>query len=92
MHRDVRPPGQRGERRVEVVGPGSIPYLSVAYRAPSAADDDWWALAVGDTVLSGAKGFNLFGAAPNNRSSRLYRALVDRGYVLLTHSLLLGRR
>jgi len=72
-------PPQRGERRVEVIGPGSTPYLSLAYHAPAAGDDDWWALAVADTILGGAKGFSLFGGSPNNRSSRLYRALVDRG-------------
>ncbi|HYN89015.1 MAG TPA: pitrilysin family protein [Ardenticatenaceae bacterium] len=72
-------PPQRGERRVEVHGPGSTPYLMLAYHAPAATDDDWWALAVADTILGGPQSFNLFGGAPNSRSSRLYRALVDRG-------------
>ena len=70
-------PPQRGERRVTVSGPGSTRYLQVAYRAPSATDGDWSALAVLDTVLGGVKGFR--GASPNARTSRLYRALVDGG-------------
>jgi zinc protease len=82
-------PPQRGERRVEVHGPGSTPYLSVAYHAPAATDEDWWPLAVADTILGGAKSFNLFGGSPNNRSSRLYRALVDRGLAVSAGSSLL---
>lgn len=72
-------PPQRGERRVTVTGPGSTRYLEVAYRAPAATEDDWFALAVLDTILGGAKGFSLRGPSPNARTSRLYRALVDGG-------------
>lgn len=72
-------PAQRGERRVTVSGPGSTRYLKVSYRVPPATADDWFALAVLDTVLGGAQSFSLRGPSPNARSARLYRALVDSG-------------
>ncbi len=75
----VQEPPQRGERRVTVTGPGSTRYLEVAYRAPAATEDDWFAFAVLDTVLGGAKAFSTRGPSPNARTSRLYRALVDGG-------------
>jgi zinc protease len=73
----VLEPEQRGERRVEIVGEDETPYVVVAYRAPAAADPDYFAFQVMDTVLGGAKSMNLFGSNPPNRSSRLYQALVE---------------
>jgi len=72
-------PPQNGERRIDVYGPGSTRYLLAAYKAPAATHDEWFALAVLDTVLGGPESFSLRGPAPNNRTSRLYRALVDSG-------------
>jgi len=72
-------PPQRGERRVTLVGAGTTSYLQVAYRAPAASDPDFFPLAVLTTVLTGASGMNLFASSPPNRSSRLYRALVETG-------------
>lgn len=74
-----REPEQRGERRVEVVGPGSAPYMTAAYHAPAATHPDFWALKVIETILSGPPSFGLSGGGGNSRSARLYRALVDRG-------------
>jgi zinc protease len=72
-------PPQRGERRVTLEGPGSTAYLLATYRAPAAGDPDFFPMAVLTTVLSGASGMNLFSGSPPNRSSRLYRALVETG-------------
>jgi zinc protease len=72
-------PPQRGERRVTLEGPGSTAYLQVAYRTPAATDPDFFAAVVLGTILTGASGMNLFAPPPPNRSSRLYRALVETG-------------
>lgn len=73
----IQEPEQRGERRVEVVGDDETPFVVVAYRAPRAGADDYFAFQVLDTILGGAKSMNLFGGSPTNRSSRLYRGLVE---------------
>lgn len=70
-------PLQRGERRVTVEGPGATAYLEIAYRAPNASSPDYYPLVVLDTILGGAKGMSLWGGGTANRSSRLYRALVE---------------
>lgn len=72
-------PPQRGERRVTVEGPGTTSYVEIAFRAPRATDPDYFALVVLDTILGGAKGMSLFGGGTANRSSRLYKALVETG-------------
>jgi zinc protease len=72
-------PQQRGERRVYLDEPGNTAYLQAAYRAPAARDPDFFPMAVLSSILTGASGMNLFAAAPPNRSSRLYRALVETG-------------
>lgn len=74
--RCVEPP-QRGERRVVVEGSGNTAYLQVVFRVPEASDHDFMPLVVLDTILAGASGMNLFMGPPPNRSSRLYKALVD---------------
>jgi zinc protease len=73
----VQEPPQRGERRVVVEGPGTTSYLEIAYRAPRATDPDYFPIVVLDTILGGAKSISLFGGTASNRSSRLYRALVE---------------
>jgi zinc protease len=76
----LRPePPQRGERRLTLEGPGNTSYLQAAYHAPAARDPDYMPMTVLTTVLSGAPGMNLFSSSPPNRSSRLYRALVESG-------------
>lgn len=72
-------PPQRGERRVNLEGPGATSYLQVAYHAPAASDPEFFPMAVLGTILTGATGMNLFSSAPPNRSSRLYKALVETG-------------
>lgn len=70
-------PPQRGERRVVVEGPGATAYLEIAFRAPPATHPDHHPLILLETILSGAKGMSLWGGGGNNRSSRLYKALVE---------------
>ena len=70
-------PPQRGERRVNLAGPGSTSYLQLAYHAPAASAPDFFPMAVLSTILTGATGMNLFSGSPPNRTSRLYKALVE---------------
>ena len=70
-------PAQRGERRVDVNGPGETSYLQLAYHAPAGRDDDFFPMSVLDSVLAGASSLNLFGSGLSNKTSRLYRALVE---------------
>ncbi|MCS7282656.1 MAG: pitrilysin family protein [Anaerolineae bacterium] len=74
--RPVEPP-QRGERRVVVEGEGTTAYLSLVFHTPPATDPDFSPLIVLDTVLTGPSGMSLFGTGGTNKTSRLYRALVD---------------
>jgi zinc protease len=73
----TKEPPQRGERRVVVEGPGTTEYIEIGYRAPSTTHIDYFPLVILDTVLGGAKGMSLWGGGTANRSSRLYKALVE---------------
>ncbi|MGD1994406.1 MAG: pitrilysin family protein [Anaerolineae bacterium] len=75
-HRPVEPP-QRGERRLTLEGDGRTAYLATAFHTPPATSPDFYALVVLDSVLTGASGMTVFGGGSTNKSSRLYRALVD---------------
>jgi zinc protease len=70
-------PPQRGERRVTVEGPGTTSYLEIACRAARATDPDYYPLVVLDTILGGAKAMSMWGGGTANRSTRLYKALVE---------------
>ena len=70
-------PLQPGERRVTVEGPGETVYLQIAYRAPAAANQDFFPLSVLDSLLTGPSNLNFFGSGISNKTSRLYRALVE---------------
>jgi len=74
-------PEQFGERRVKVSRPGTTAYLKLAWRAPDVRSADFHPLLVLDAALTGAKGINLWASFrnPPQRSTRLYRALVDTG-------------
>ncbi len=65
------------EQRIEVEGPGDTTYLRLAYRAPTAGDPDFMALTVLDSLLSGPSGSFMMGGGLSNKTSRLYRALID---------------
>lgn len=80
---ELRPrpePEQRGERRVSISGEGETTYIQLAYHAPAATEPDFFPMAVLDSILAGASSFNVFGGGgTSNRSSRLYKALVQSG-------------
>lgn len=71
-------PAQTGERRVSVEGPGETVYLQISYRAPAADDPDFFALYVLDSLLTGPTNLNMFGGGITNKTSRLYKALVEK--------------
>lgn len=82
----LRPePPQLGERRVIVEGPGDTIYVRSSYKAPAAADPDFFPLLVLDSLLSGPSNLNVFGQGISNKTSRLYRALVERELAVGIH-------
>jgi zinc protease len=71
-------PPQYGERRVTINREGRTAFVSVAYRAYEIAHPDFSALMVLDSIVAGASSLNFMGTAyTTNRTSRLYRALVE---------------
>jgi zinc protease len=71
-------PPQHGERRVIVNREGQTAHVDVSYRAYEITRPDFFGLAVLDTILAGASSFNFMSTAyTSNRTSRLYRALVE---------------
>ncbi len=71
----------RGERRIRIVSDSNVSYLQLAWPAPDILNDDFYALLLLDSILTGAKGVNLRDAAwetAARRSSRLHRALVSK--------------
>jgi zinc protease len=78
-------PSQNGEVRLSVEGPGSTSYVQVCYRFPAAAHPDFFPLAVLDSLLAGPSNLNMFSGGISNKTSRLYRALVDKEYVVSVH-------
>ena len=79
-------PDQSGEVRLSVEGPGETAFLEVAYRAPSANEPDFFSLAVLNSLLSGPSNLNMFGGGGiSNKTSRLYRAIVDKELAVGVH-------
>ncbi len=78
-------PPQSGEVRLSVEGPGATSYVQVCYRFPAASHPDFYPLAVLDSLLAGPSNLNMFGGGISNKTSRLYRALADREYVVSVH-------
>ena len=71
-------PSQESERRVVLEKPGTTAYFRVVYHTPELAHADTPALIALDAILSGGKGMSFFGGGVAlNKSSRLYRALVE---------------
>jgi zinc protease len=72
-------PTSCGEHRLTVEGPGETTYVDISYHAPAAKDPDFYALTVLDSLLSGPSSLNMFGGGGiSNKTSRLYRALVEK--------------
>ena len=69
-------------RRIEaqfghLQGPGDTAYLTVAYRAPAAAHPDYLPLVLLNAAFAGGSSLGMFGGGGSNKSSRLYKALVN---------------
>lgn len=76
-------PEPTGETRITVHGPGETSFVQAAYRFPAAVHEDFHALAVLDSLLAGPSNLNMFGGGGiSNKTSRLYRALVDRQFAV----------
>jgi zinc protease len=78
-------PPQNGEVRLSVEGPGSTSYVQVCYRFPPASHPDFFPLSVLDSLLAGPSNLNMFSGGISNKTSRLYRALVDKEYAVSVH-------
>ncbi len=70
-------PPQLGERRLTVHGPGDTAYLTVAFRAVGASHPDYPALSLLNAAFAGGSSLGMFAGGGSNRSSRLYKALVN---------------
>lgn len=71
-------PAPEEERRVVTKGPGETIFVKAAYRSVRATDPDFFALTVADSLLAGPSNLNMFSGGISNKTSRLYRRLVDR--------------
>jgi len=78
-------PPQNGEVRLSVEGPGETTYVQVCYRFPAASHPDFLPLSVLDSLLAGPSNLNMFSGGISNKTSRLYRALVDKELAVSVH-------
>ena len=78
-------PMQKGEVRLSVEGPGATSYVQVCYRFPFASHPDFFSLSVLDSLLAGPSNLNMFSGGISNKTSRLYRALVDKELAVSAH-------
>ena len=75
-------PEQKSEIRLSVEGPGETTYVQVCYRFPNASHPDFFPLTVLDSLLAGPSNLNFFGGGISNKTSRLYRAMIDKELVV----------
>lgn len=69
-----------GDIRVENFGPCDVTTLKIVWRAPSGNSADIYPLTLFDSLFSGPSSLNMFGGGSiSNRSSRLFKALVESG-------------
>ena len=76
---------QNGEVRLSAEGPGATTYVQVSYRFPAASHPDFFPLSVLDSLLAGPSNLNMFSGGISNKTSRLYRALVDKELAVSVH-------
>ncbi len=70
---------RQSERLIDVHGPGETTYLQLAYPAPSAREEDFFAFTILDSLLTGPSSLNMFGGGSiSNKTSRLYRRLLEK--------------
>ena len=74
---DRAEPPHLGEKNLTVEGPGETTFVQAAYQAPAGGDPDFFPCIVLDSLLTGPSSLNMFGGGISNKTSRLYRALVD---------------
>ncbi len=75
---DQAEPKQKEEKRVLVNGPGETAFVRASYHAPETTSEDFFILTVLDSLLTGASNLNLFGGGISNKTSLLYKELVDK--------------
>ena len=64
-------------------GPGETAFLDISYHAPAGSDPDFFPLTVLDSLLAGPSGLSIFGGGGlSNKTSRLYRALVEKEWAV----------
>jgi zinc protease len=80
LPRLARPePPAAGEHRLTVEGPGETTFVQIAYHAPAAPDAAFLPMTVLDSLLAGPSSLSVFGGGGvSNKTSRLYRALVEK--------------
>ena len=79
-------PALSGERRLTVEGPGETTFIEIAYRVPAGSHPDFFPLTVLDSLLAGPNSLNMFGGGGiSNKTSRLYRALVEKELAVAVH-------
>lgn len=67
------------ERRIVLEGASNATFMNLAYRAPAAADPDFFAFTVLNSLLCGPTSLNMFGGGGiSNKTSRIYRALIEK--------------
>jgi zinc protease len=74
----IEEPPQEGERRVTVRRPGPTSYFLAVYHTPRTTDPDFFACFMLAGILGGSTGLAAGGRASPGRSSRLYRAIVEK--------------
>ena len=77
---DIQPETEIKEKKeILLTGPGDTIFIQIAYRSPSASDPDFFAFTILDSLLSGPASLNMFGGGGlSNRTSRLYKKIVDK--------------
>lgn len=76
-------PALNKSQMIEIEGPGDTIYLQISYRSPSANSDDFFALTVLDSLLTGPSSLSMMGGGSvSNKTSRLYQALVEKDFAV----------
>jgi len=70
-------PPQQGEQRLKIEGPGETTFFEIVFHSLPASHPDFFSFTVLDSLLTGPTGLNMFGGGISNKTSRLYRKLVE---------------
>jgi zinc protease len=83
IHTPVPEPELHKSQKIEIEGPGDTIYLQISYRSPAANCNDFFALTVLDSLLSGPSSLSMMGGGSvSNKTSRLYQALVEKDHAV----------